>query len=121
MQDEDYDEAEAGSRVGLAIKGAGADEMKRGSILCASDDVKASTKLDLSFTKSTFYADNIREGVFHATVGMQTAPITITEKNTTIGVTSEKPIVYTPEDTFLLLDLNARKTRIMGKAQPLRG
>ena len=121
MQDEDYDEAEAGSRVGLAIKGAGADEMRRGSVLCASGDVKASTNLELSFTKSTFYTDNVRDGVFHATVGMQTTPITITEKNTTISATSEKTIVYTSEDTFLILDLNARKTRIMGRAQPSRG
>ena len=31
MQDEDYDEAEAGSRVGLAIKGVTVEEIKRGS------------------------------------------------------------------------------------------
>jgi selenocysteine-specific translation elongation factor len=119
MQDEDYDKAEAGSRVGLAIKGAAAEEMRRGSIICASDDVKASTKLNLSFTKSTFYTDNVRQGVFHATVGMQTVPITLTEENRVITVTFEKTIVYTSEDTFLILDLNGRKTRIMGKAEPL--
>ena len=121
MQDEDYDEAETGSRVGLAIKGVTVEEMRRGSILCTSDAVKTGTKLNLSFKKSPFYSDDVREGAFHATVGMQTVPITVTEKSeTSIGIASEKPIVYTPEDTFLILDLNAKKMRIMGKACALQ-
>ena len=117
MQDEDFNEAEAGSRVGLAIKGATVEEMKRGSVLCASDSVKISTRVELSFKKSAFYSDDVREGAFHATVGMQTVPITITEKSeTSLVIESEKPIMYTPEDIFLILDLNAKKMRIMGKA-----
>jgi len=121
MQDEDYDEAEAGARVGLAIKGVAVEEMKRGSVLCASDIAKTSTDLNLSFKKSPFYSDDVREGIFHATVGMQTVPITITEtESTSIHFTSEKPIAYTVEDTFLILDLNAKKARIMGKASSLQ-
>jgi selenocysteine-specific translation elongation factor len=121
MQDEDFDEAEAGSRVGLAIKGAAVQEMKRGSVLCASDSAKADTTVKLSFKKSPFYPDDVREGAFHVTVGMQTVPITITGKSETpLVVESEKPIVYTPEDIFLLLDLNAKKMRIMGKAFAIR-
>jgi selenocysteine-specific translation elongation factor len=117
MQDEDFDEAEAGSRVGLAIKGATVEEMKRGSVLCASDSAKTGTTVKLSFKKSPFYPDDVREGAFHVTVGMQTVPITITGKSeTSLIIESEKPIVYTPEDIFLLLDLNAKKMRIMGKA-----
>ncbi len=117
MQDEDHEEAEAGSRVGLAMKGATLDDMRRGSVLCASDNVSTSTMLKLSFKKSPFYSDDVREGAFHATVGMQTVPVTITEENaTSIVIVSEKPIAYTPQDTFLLLDLNAKKMRIMGKA-----
>jgi selenocysteine-specific translation elongation factor len=117
MQDDDYDEAETGARVGLAIKGANVDEMKRGSLLCASDAVKTSTELNLSFRKSPFYSDDVREGAFHVTVGMQTVPITITEaRSTSIQFSSEKPIAYTTEDIFLILDLNAKKTRIMGRA-----
>ncbi len=121
MQDEDHDEAEAGSRVGLAIKDATVEEMKRGSILCVSDSVKTGTRMKLSFKKSSFYSDDIREGDFHATIGMQTVPIAVTEKNeSSITIQSEKPIAYTPEDTFLLLDLNAKKMRIIGKGHALQ-
>jgi selenocysteine-specific translation elongation factor len=117
MQDEDFDEAEAGSRVGLAIKGATVEEMKRGSVLCASDSAKTGTTVKLSLKKSPFYPDDVREGAFHVTVGMQTVPITITRRSeTSLIIESEKPIVYAPEDIFLLLDLNAKKMRIMGKA-----
>ena len=120
MQDEDYEEAEAGSRVGLALKGASVEEMKRGSILCAPDSVKTDTTLKLSFRKSPFYSDELKEGVFHATVSMQTNPINIMGIGTTsISIQSEKPIAYLPEDTFLLLDLNAKKMRIIGKAHAL--
>jgi selenocysteine-specific translation elongation factor len=120
MQDEDYNEAEAGSRVGLAIKDATVDEMRRGAILCAPDSVKVATTLKLSFTKSSFYFDKVREGAFHATVGMQTFPITITKHDVnSLVIESEKPFAYTPEDTFLLLDLNAKKMRIIGKARAL--
>jgi selenocysteine-specific translation elongation factor len=121
MQDEDYEEVEAGSRVGLAIKDATVDEMKRGSILCAPDTAKTSAKLKLSFDKSPFYSDQVTKGAFHATVGMQTVPITITEEiGASILVESEKPIVFTTEDTFLLLDLNAKKMRVMGKGHALQ-
>ncbi len=121
IQDEDYEEAEAGSRVGLAIKGATVEEMKRGSILTASDSVGTDMKLTLSFEKSRFYSDNVRDGAFHTTVGMQTLPITITKASeTSIDLESEKPIAYSQEDIFLLLDLNAKKTRIIGKGSTQR-
>jgi len=117
MQDEDYDEAQAGSRVGLAIKGVTAQEMKRGSLLCEADVAKTTADLDLSFKKSQFYSDDVREGAFHATVGMQTVPITISEAgSSSIKFTSDKPVAYTDDDIFLILDLNAKKGRIMGKA-----
>jgi selenocysteine-specific translation elongation factor len=118
IQDEDYLEAEAGIRVGLAIKGATVEEMRRGAILHASNGFQTATKLKLSLEKSRFYSDNVREGAFHATVGMQTVPIAITETSeNSIVIESEKTMVYTPDDTFLLLDLNAKKMRIMGKAR----
>jgi len=120
IQDEDYNEAEAGSRVGLAMKGATVEEMRRGSVLCAGSP-KTGTRLNLLFTKSPFYSGDVREGAFHATVGMQTLPVTITEKtSTSVVITSEKQIVYAPGDTFLLMDLNAKKMRIMGTAHALQ-
>lgn len=121
MQDEDFEEAPAGARVGLAIKGAAIDELKRGTVLCGPDGARTTTALKLSFQKSPFYSDIVSEGTYHATVGMQTLPITITGKDDiSVAIESEKPIAYLPDDTFLLLDLNAKKMRIIGKGRALQ-
>lgn len=118
LQDEDHEEALAGSRVGLAVKGASVDEMKRGSIITASESVTTSTSLKLSFEQNRFYPGNVTDGTFHVTVGMQTVPVTISARsNDSITVESEKTIAYAPEDVFLLLDLNAKKARIVGKGK----
>jgi len=116
VQDEDIEMAEAGTRVGLAIKGASIDELERGTILTKSDQVRVASECRLSFRKSPFYADLLKEGAFHATVGMQTDPVTLSNLQAdSIVLNSAKPIAYSPQDTFLLLDLNAKKTRVMGR------
>jgi selenocysteine-specific translation elongation factor len=120
MQDSEYDAAEAGSRVGLAIKGATVDELKRGSMLCALENAKTDTKFSLSFTKNRFYT-TMKEGLFHVTVGMQTVPVVVSQMNNgSITIESEKPIAYTAADTFLLLDLNAKKLHLAGKGTILQ-
>jgi hypothetical protein len=51
---------------------------------------------------------------------MQTVPVSIAETGaTTIVIETEKPVVYTPEDNFLLLNLNAKKTRIIGTGRTI--
>jgi len=117
MQDKNYDEACAGDRVGLAIRGATVDEMRRGSILSSMESAKIDSKFVLSFNKNSFYPE-IKKGIAHATVGMQTVPVNITElQNDSITIESEKPISYTSTDIFLLLDLNAKKLHLMGKGR----
>jgi selenocysteine-specific translation elongation factor len=118
MQDKDFDEAPAGSRVGLAIKGATVDELRRGSVLCTPGSFKKAASIRLSFQKNRFYREGIRDGAFHATVGMQTFPVKVTGiKEGEVTIQTEKPVVYTPDDTFLLLDLNAKKVHIIGKGR----
>ena len=120
MQDKDFNEAEAGSRVGLAIKGATAEEMDRGSVICAPGSARTSTTLTLAFAPNRYYAAGIREGAFHLTVGMQTIPVNVTGiNNGTITIESKKSMVYTPDGTFLLLDLNAKKLHVMGKGHAI--
>ncbi|DAC73030.1 MAG TPA: hypothetical protein DSN98_02135 [Thermoplasmata archaeon] len=121
MQDADFDEAEAGSRVGLAIKGATAEEMKRGSILCKTDSATLRSTITLSFTKNRFYSEEIRQGLFHVTAGMQTAPANITKiNNGSLTVESEKALVYMQDTRMLLMNLNAKKLHVMGHGTPLQ-
>lgn len=115
MQDKDFDKAEAGCRVGLAIKGATVDEMRRGAMFSASNGAKTDKKFTLNFIKNRFYPV-LKEGLFHITVGMQTVPVIVSQiNNGSITIESEKPIAYTAKDSFLLLDLNAKKLHLIGK------
>jgi selenocysteine-specific translation elongation factor len=118
MHDKDFDEADAGSRVGLALKGAVVDELKRGSVLCAPGSMRSDKKLKLSFHPNKFYQEGVREGVFHVSVGMQTLPVKVSEVSKhSITIESETPVVYSGHDIFLLLDLNAKNVHIAGKGQ----
>lgn len=117
MQDKDFDESSAGCRVGLAIKGATAEEMGRGSVFTAPDSTKTDTKFILKFTKNPFYP-KLKKGVFHLTVGMQSIPINIKEiAENTITIETEKPVCYTKDDNFILLDLNAKKLHHIGNGK----
>ena len=114
MQDKDVETASAGCRVGLAIKGATMDELKRGSIFSASDVAKTDTKFMLRFTRNRFY-QNVKTGLFHGTIGMQSLPVSITDiVDETVTIETEKPVGYTRNETFILLDLNAKKLHHIG-------
>ncbi|MBN1861447.1 MAG: hypothetical protein JW840_08310 [Candidatus Thermoplasmatota archaeon] len=117
MQDSNVDSAIAGSRVGLAIKGATLEDLKRGAMFAADGDARTDTRFTLRFTKNRFYQE-MKKGVFHMTAGMQNIPITITEiAKDTISFETEKPIGYTKNDTFILLDLNAKKLHHIGNGK----
>ena len=114
MQDRNFDSATAGCRVGLAIKGATVEDLKRGAIFCAPNAAKTEKKFRLHFTKNRYYQD-VKKGVFHGTIGMQSIPITITDvSGNTMIIETEKPVGYTNNDTFILLDLNAKKLHHIG-------
>ena len=118
IQEKNFDEAGPGSRVGLAIKGATAEEMKRGFFLSSPEDCEISKKLTLSFEKNKFYPGELKEGLFHVTIGMQTVPAKIADmKENTITLILEKQIVHTKNDTFLLLDFNSKKLHVIGKGK----
>lgn len=114
MQDADYDEAPAGSRVGLALKGLTVDDLKRGSVLCPPDTFQKGSELKLSFSKNRFYP-KISTGRFHATIGLQSIPVSITESTEDIiSLSLEKQICFTQSQKVILLDLNAEKLHHMG-------
>ncbi|MEM4258803.1 MAG: EF-Tu/IF-2/RF-3 family GTPase [Candidatus Thermoplasmatota archaeon] len=119
MQDADFETAPAGARVGLALKGASIDELKRGCILCSPGSIQTSSTGLLSFQKNKFYPE-VKNGVFHVTVGMQTVPVTITAvSHESLQIQLDRLIGFSKDDTFLLFDLNAKKLHLIGKGKML--
>ncbi|MBS3778437.1 MAG: hypothetical protein KGY50_04000 [Candidatus Thermoplasmatota archaeon] len=114
MQDNDVEAASGGSRVGLAVKGASVDDLNRGYILSNPESTLTSQECKLSFNQNPFYP-NVSVGKYHVTVGLQTVPIEISEiKDSSIIITTDKPISYLSHQHFLFLDLNAEKLHHMG-------
>jgi len=62
VQDEDIKEAELGSRVGLSLKGASPDSVKRGSYLAASGSMKSFSGGEAELTLSPFAKEGIENG-----------------------------------------------------------
>jgi len=94
--------------------------MERGSLLCPATSATRTSTISLSFTHNRFYAEHTKEGLFHVTVGMQTVPVNVTDiQNGSLTLQSEKPLVYTPDDTFLLMNLNAKKLHIIGHGKAI--
>lgn len=119
MHDKDFEEAPAGSRVGLAIKGATVEELKRGNILCEEGQARIGQEFDLEFEKNKFYQEEIKEGAYHLSVGLQSLPITVKNANEgRIRFQADRKIAYTDSDVFLLINLNAKNLKIMGTAKP---
>ncbi len=114
MQDKDFESAPAGCRVGLAVKGATVEELKRGAIFSADGAATIDTRFTLRFTKNRYYPE-VKKGIFHGTIGMQSLPVTIIEiAEDSISIETEKPIGYSKNDPFILLDLNAKKLHHIG-------
>jgi hypothetical protein len=51
---------------------------------------------------------------------MHTVPVNVTNvHNGSLTLESEKPLVYSPDDTFLLMNLNAKKLHIIGHGKAI--
>ena len=100
VQDEDFSEVPAGTRVGVALKNITHDKLYRGAIL--QNDL---TKVDKIKPKLSPYFNNVK-GKYYAVLGMQTSPVEYDE-----NWKLEKPLY---ETNGLILDLNKQKGRIIG-------
>lgn len=111
MQDKDQEEAGPGSRVGLAIRGAKSEEMRRGTHLCKAG-ILVEKEFSLNFRENKFY--DFRDGKFHLTVAMQTVPVELKKDSGKVKVVSQKELAFGKDEKFLVLDLNAKGMHLVG-------
>ncbi len=133
MHDDAVDESKSPARVGLAIKGIAAEQISRGDILCSSDSyvkiisspvpatMEASTSTSTSshakFVKNPYYKGDLAENqTYLISVGLQIKPVRLKIlDNIMIEIMPEnKPIVFLPGQTYVLLKSDNQGTRIIG-------
>jgi selenocysteine-specific translation elongation factor len=117
MHDDPVESSSSPARVGLAVKGAGADDISRGDIICAPDTVMVSSgTLSVKFAKSPFFKGDLPENhTYMISLGMQVKSAKAKLEGETFQVTPEKPIVYRQGQTLVLLKPDSPGTRIAGK------
>jgi len=117
MQDENVEEAGFGSRVGVAVKGVGADELSRGCVL-AQDAIPSEKKLEGSFEKNKYYRADVSEGKqMQVLVGMQYVQAAVEKAGEKIALSFQKDVSFEKGDTFILADGGAKGLRIAGRGK----
>jgi len=117
MHDDSVHGSESPARVGLAIKGASADEISRGDIICPPDTINVSSgSLSVKFTKSSFFKADLAENqTYMLSIGLQIKPAKIKQTGDSLEITPEKPMAYRPGEICVLLKPDSQGTRIVGK------
>jgi len=119
VHDIDRKDAACGERVGLALKGVEADEVSRGETLAPAGSLSEGSRLKTGpLEKCRYYRGNVAHGgQFQLAVGLQVVPAILEETGASGGViVPDRPVVFRPNESALLLDLSAPSgPRIVGR------
>lgn len=113
-QDKDVQEAETGMRVGLNIKGAEPDELKRGNVICK--EAKVSKEVKALFTKSKYSKEQVENGsqLFVAADLQVVAAAVVEMQNAKISLRLEQQLAYHPGQKCIFASTKQLLPRILG-------
>jgi selenocysteine-specific translation elongation factor len=114
MHDDPVQESICPARVGLAVKGVKPDDVGRGDIISQENAVLVNSEIELDFTKSPFYKNEISEGqMCLVSVGLQIKAAKFSSINP-LKLFFEKPIAYHTGDIAVILKPESTTIRILG-------
>jgi selenocysteine-specific translation elongation factor len=114
--DEDYETAEDGDRVGLALKNIGVENMERGVVLTNDSSYTVSRTIQGKLDQVKYWVRPLEEGMLlHVGVGMQFVSGTLVSMNDdSVIVELDKSIAFKRGDVAAVTYLNAGNLRIIG-------
>ena len=113
--DDDFDVANEGDRVGIALKNVEVDEIKRGYVL-TTEDLMMSKKIKIELDINKYWKNELKEGmILHLGHWMQFMPAKVESIDEKITLSLEKPIIYKKNSKFFLAHLDSKIPRIAGK------
>ncbi len=123
--DDEFDIANEGDRVGLALKSVSVDDLDRGAVLTNDPQIKTSTKFTSKALLVKYWQTPIKQGmVMH--IGHWTQFITAkvddiadteNSRNPSLTFILDKPLVYLPGDKAVLMYLEGTKLRVAGSIE----
>ncbi len=113
--DDDFDVANEGDRVGLALKNVESSELQRGDVL-TSEELDMSGEINLKLAKSRYWKKEINEGmILHVGHWMQFVPARVEKSGEILTLSMDKPVIYKLGDSFFITYLDAGIPRVIGK------
>ncbi|MDQ1371317.1 MAG: hypothetical protein QG582_231 [Candidatus Thermoplasmatota archaeon] len=120
--DDDYDWAVKGDRVGLALKGVGAEELDRGMVLTTDPALIERSTLTCVVEVVKYWTTPITEGmVLHVGHWMQFVPAKVEEvsegadkRRPRVTMQFQKPLAFKPGSKAALAYLEGGKLRVVG-------
>jgi selenocysteine-specific translation elongation factor len=100
-QDKDFEEAGAGMRVGLNLKGVETDELKRGFVICK--EIQKSSEISIKFTKNRFTKQELKEGMnILLSVGLQVVACSILSVKEELKLKSSQTVAFRKNSRCIL-------------------
>jgi len=117
--DDDFDTAENGNRVGLALKNIEAEDLERGMILTNDPDIKTIREIKGRLDLVKYWANPVNMGMaIHIGNNMQFIAANIeTIQDETVEISLQKPLAYMPGDKATVMYLNGGNLRVVGTIQ----
>jgi selenocysteine-specific translation elongation factor len=123
--DDEFDSADEGDRVGLALKNFKVDDVDRGTVLTSDPTVKASKVFKANASLVKYWPTPLKTGmIVHLGHWMQSLNSKVEAVNDegdwrrpTLTLTLEKEIVHRPNDTAVLMYLEGGKLRVAGTVE----
>ena len=111
--DRDIEEADAGMRVGLNLKGVEADELRRGYVICRG--IEKSKDIAIRFSKNKFFKQELTQGMpVLLSVGLQVISCNIESLGSELKIKSNQLIVYRKNQNCIIASQNDIMPRIIG-------
>lgn len=122
MHDDDAEEAKAGDRVGLALKGIEADDLDRGYVLSSDPRILSSLKVSGKADIIKYWPEPLKnQMVLYAGHWMQFIPCRVTAvsdngdfRKPELTLEFERELIYLPGSSIILHYLESEKLRIVG-------
>ena len=114
--DTDFETAEAGNRVGLALKNIEPSDIDRGTLLSNDESVKQTTLIEGKLDLVKYWTKPVEKGMtIHIGKDMQFIAGAVEDSaEETIRVNIQKPLIYRDGENATMLYLNGGNLRIVG-------
>ena len=121
VHDVDVHEAMCGERVGIALKGADADEISRGQVLAPEGTLSVAEELDgTDLARCQYYRGSLSDGgQANVLVGLQLVPARVSALTASgVHLAFDRPVAFEPGEPGYLADLSAAQgPRFFGRVR----